>query len=85
MKKFRPFLLALIVAVIPATLEAAVPLPIHATHDNGQGKSQDGSDHEALGSTAVAPEPETYLLFLIGLAVLGMWFRLSGRSPRMLE
>ena len=58
------------------------PLSLQATHDNGLGKSQDGNDYDALASTAVAPEPETYLLFLIGLAVLGAWFRLSGRALR---
>lgn len=34
----------------------------HATHDAGQGKSQDG----ALKSISVAPEPSTFWLFLTG-------------------
>lgn len=83
MNTIRILLFAFMIGAMPVTLQAGVPLPVHATHDNGQGKSQDGSDHDALGATAVAPEPETYLLFLIGMAVLGAWFRLSGRSPRV--
>jgi hypothetical protein len=46
----------------------------HATHDSGQGKSQDG----ALESISVAPEPSTFWLFLIGglaLATFGQYQR----------
>ncbi len=34
-----------------------------ATHDQGQGKSQ---DHDELGSLSTAPEPSTIWLFLTG-------------------
>ena len=49
-----------------------------ASHDNGQGKSQDGGhgqDEHELGSVAVAPEPSTLLIFLLGSLGLAAAFR----------
>ena len=40
--------------------------PVQAEHDSGQGKSQDGKDYNELGSVAVAPEPSTLWIFLLG-------------------
>lgn len=54
-----------------------------ASHDNGQGKSQDGKGH--VESVAVAPEPSTFWLFTAGAAVVGLATRRrrSGRpDPR---
>ena len=36
------------------------------SHDSGLGKSQDEKDHNQLGSVAVAPEPSTFLIYLLG-------------------
>jgi hypothetical protein len=46
-----------------------------ATHDQGLGKSQDGQDGHELGSVAVAPEPSTLWIFLIGSLGLAAAFR----------
>lgn len=67
----------LLISSLLGSMSAA--MPAHASHDNGQGKSQDGGQ---IGSTAVAPEPESYLLFLSGLIVLYAWHRASARHPR---
>lgn len=48
--------------------------PVQAEHDSGQGKSQDGNDNE-LGSVAVAPEPSTLLIFLLGSLGLAAAYR----------
>ena len=53
-------------------------MPIYMPHDSGLGKSQDGNDtgdNLALGSVSVAPEPETYLLFIIGGALMLFYSR----------
>ena len=46
--------------------------PVQASHDSGQGKSQDGNE---LGSVAVAPEPSTFWIFLLGSLGLAAAFR----------
>ena len=46
-----------------------------AGHDQGQGKSQDGPDGHELGSVAVAPEPSTLWIFLIGSLGLAIAMR----------
>lgn len=46
--------------------------PVHAEHDSGLGKSQDGNE---LGSVAVAPEPSTLLIFLLGSLGLAAAYR----------
>ena len=55
--------------------------PIYAPHDSGLGKSQDGEDGSYdLSSISVAPEPETYWLFLIGAAAMGWYLRYMGKA-----
>lgn len=60
----------LLSAMLSGPAWAAMPQPIYMPHDSGLGKSQDGTDDgsydEALGSVSVAPEPATYILFLLG-------------------
>lgn len=51
-----------------------------ASHDNGQGKSQDC--HGELDCLAVTPEPATYWSFLLGAGALAFWSR-SRRSKRL--
>lgn len=46
-----------------ALLIAGLAGTAHASHDNGQGKSQDGNH---LESVSTAPEPSTFWLFLTG-------------------
>ena len=52
---------------------------VHASHDNGLGKSQDGKDH--LSSVSVAPEPSTYWLFLVGTLMVAA-YGLNKKKPR---
>jgi hypothetical protein len=54
--------------------------PAWASHDSGQGKSQDC--HGELDCLAVTPEPGTYWSFLLGAAALGFWIR-SRRSHKV--
>lgn len=53
-----------------ALLALALSGPVLASHDSGQGKSQDGKGQ--VGSVAVAPEPSTFWLFTAGVAVVGV-------------
>ena len=46
----------------------------YAEHDNGQGKSQDGS-HDKLASISVAPEPSAFWLFLTGTLAMAVYIR----------
>jgi len=54
--------------------------PVHAEHDSGQGKSQDGKDYNELGSVAVAPEPSTLWIFLLGSLGLAAVYRKKAAS-----
>jgi hypothetical protein len=49
--------------------------PVQAEHDSGQGKSQDGGGDGELASVAVAPEPSTLLIFLLGSLGLAAAYR----------
>lgn len=49
--------------------------PVQAEHDSGQGKSQDGKDYNELGSVAVAPEPSTLWIFVLGSLALAAAYR----------
>lgn len=51
-----------------------------ASHDAGQGKSQDC--HGELDCLAVTPEPATYWSFLLGAGALAIWSR-SRRSKKL--
>jgi hypothetical protein len=55
----------MIAIILTVALNAVYSGTAHATHDSGQGKSQDGNDND-LASISVAPEPSTYWLFLAG-------------------
>lgn len=74
MKRFRPLLLATLVASVLLTT------PAFATHDSGQGKSRDhpGSDPPPI---ATAPEPSTAVLFGSGLGLLYLRMRRRRQSP----
>ena len=50
-------------------------VPVQAEHDSGQGKSQDGQYDNELGSVAVAPEPSTLLIFVLGSLGLAVAYR----------
>jgi hypothetical protein len=79
MKTLKVIVFVAMMALGPAALEAGQWSTINATHDNGQGKSKDGG-HDDLGDIAVAPEPETYWLFLMGCLVIVAYMRASGRT-----
>jgi hypothetical protein len=82
MKRLIAFLIACWLALLPVALEASLVPTTHATHDNGLGKSNDHdpNNEKDMGDIAVAPEPETYWLFLMGVLVMFGYFRASGGS-----
>lgn len=58
------------IVILTVVLTSAV----HAEHDGGQGKSQDGQGK--YDSVSVAPEPSAFWLFLTGalmMTTVGMW------------
>ena len=77
MKLIMTVSLAILIGLAPIALQAGAPSGLLAGHDNGLGKSNDPGHLEA---PAVAPEPETYLLFLLGMAMLAAWSRASRRT-----
>lgn len=65
-------------------LKAAIIIAIisgsaHASHDNGQGKSQD----DPLDSVSVAPEPSTFWLFLSGALGIAAFNRYKNAGVRV--
>jgi len=85
MKLFKSICLAcsLCVAVPFGTAWAEQVPTLYMPHDGGLGKSQDGKDNPtdpALGSISVAPEPETWALFGLGVLVMGFYLRTQART-----
>ncbi len=52
---------------------------VHAEHDSGQGKSQDGGSE--LDSVRVAPEPSSLWYFLLGAGALAAYRRGKAVKP----
>ena len=63
-----------------ATLTFGICNSSYATHDNGQGKSQDPSHEPDLSSISVAPEPSSFWLFLTGFLMVAGYTYTSRRG-----
>jgi len=62
-----------------ALLTAAFSSAVYASHDNGQGKSQD-HPKDPLESISVAPEPSAFWLLLTGTLMIAAYGRRKNKQ-----